>query len=89
LLEIRSYATSDAFDARERVVLTYAEAMTETPVNVRDELFMSVQDLFSAKQIVELTSVIAWENYRARFNHALHIEAQDFAEGAWCALPDR
>ena len=89
MLQIHSYSTSEAFDARERAVLAYADAMTDTPVNVSDELFRSVQDLFSTEQIVELTSAIAWENYRARFNHALHIEAQGYAEGAWCALPQR
>ena len=37
--------------------------------------------------MVELTSAIAWENYRARFNHALGIEAENFFQGALCLLP--
>ncbi len=32
---------------------------------------------------------IEWENYRARFNHAFGIEAQDFSKGAYCPLPKR
>jgi hypothetical protein len=63
--------------------------MTETPVDVSDELFAQLQQHFSPKQILELTSAIAWENYRARFNHACGIEAEGFSEGAACALPDR
>ncbi len=39
--------------------------------------------------LVELTSAIAWENYRARFDHAFGIEAENFTEGAVCALPVR
>jgi hypothetical protein len=36
---------------------------------------------------VELTATIAWENYRARFDHAFGIEGEGFSEGAFCALP--
>jgi hypothetical protein len=39
--------------------------------------------------MVELTSAIAWENYRARFDHAFGIEAEGFSQGAVCALPVR
>ena len=44
---------------------------------------------FDEGQVVELTGAIAWENYRARFNHALEIGAQGFSEGAVCMLPPR
>jgi hypothetical protein len=39
--------------------------------------------------MVELTATIAWENYRARFDHALGIEAQGFSDGAYCVRPER
>jgi hypothetical protein len=39
--------------------------------------------------MVELTTAVALENYRARFNWALGIESQDFSEGAFCAIPER
>jgi hypothetical protein len=35
-------------------------------------------------QMVELTSLIALENYRSRFNNGLGIAAQDFADGVFC-----
>jgi hypothetical protein len=38
--------------------------------------------------MVELTAAIAWENFRARFNHAMGLGAQGFSEGAYCALPE-
>ena len=38
-------------------------------------------------QIVEITSAFAWENYRARFDHALKIESEGFSEGAFCPVP--
>lgn len=37
--------------------------------------------------MVKLTSIIAWENYRARFNHALGIESEEFSKDAYCPLP--
>ena len=70
-------------------MITYAAEMTKTPVDVPNELFTALSALFNAAQLVELTATIAWENYRARFNHALDIGAQGFSEGAYCPLPER
>ena len=63
--------------------------MTSTPVEVSDALFCRLREHFSDAQIVELTSSIAWENYRARFDHAFGVEAENFSEGAICAIPVR
>ena len=38
-------------------------------------------------QIVELTSALAWQNYRARFDHALGVESEGVSVGAFCPLP--
>lgn len=78
---------ADVFSAQERVVLAYAEALTATPVDVPDALFSELREHFDEVQIVELTSCLAWQNYRARFDHALHIEAEGFSDGAFCPLP--
>lgn len=67
--------------------MRYADAITTTPTHVSDELYAEVRGLFDESQIVELTSAIAWENYRARFNHALEVESQGFSEGAFCPTP--
>ena len=50
--------------------------MTHTPVEVPDELFQSLRSQFNEAQLVELTATIAWENYRARFNHAFGLAAE-------------
>ncbi len=71
----------------ERLVLEYADAMTHTPVEVSDVLFARLREKFTDAQLVELTATIAWENYRARFDHAFGIEAEGFSEGSFCALP--
>jgi hypothetical protein len=61
--------------------------MTRAPVEVPDALFARLREKFSEPALVELTSAIAWENYRARFDHALGIEGENFTEGAVCAVP--
>ena len=71
------------------MVLEYADAMTQTAVEVSGALFARLREKFNETELVELTSAIAWENYRARFDHALGIEGENFTEGAACALPVR
>jgi len=83
------FENSPEFSDVEKLVLRYAVAMTATPAEIPDELFRAMQAHFDTRQLVELTSAIAWENYRARFDHAFGCEAEGFSEGAFCPLPDR
>jgi 4-carboxymuconolactone decarboxylase len=87
IANLGNYRTDFNFSDSERLVLEYADAMTRTPVEVCDALFARLRQHFTETEVVELSSAIAWENYRARFDHALGIEAENFAEGAVCALP--
>lgn len=87
MVALADFETSEEFSDLERLVLRYAAAMTQTPVLVSDQLFNHLHSRFNEKQMVELTSAIAWENYRARFNHAFQIEAEGFSQGAFCPLP--
>ncbi len=63
--------------------------MTRTPAEVCDELFQALRAQFSEGQLVELSSAIAWENYRSRSNRTFAIEAEDFSKGQYCPLPER
>ena len=89
--DLRALAEGDyaALGEAEALVVRYAEAMTAVPVDVPDTLFAELRARFSPEQIVELTAAIAWENYRARFNHALLMESEGYSEGAFCPLPAR
>ena len=87
LLDLAHFETSPAFSELEKLVLRYADAMTNTPVEVPDALFAALRKHLSPQQMVELTSAIAWENYRARFDHAFGVEAEGFSDGAVCAVP--
>jgi len=81
------YRSSALFSETEKLVLEYADAMTQTPVEVPEMLFAKLGEQFSETQLVELTATLAWENYRARFDHAFGVEAEGFSEGSYCALP--
>jgi alkylhydroperoxidase family enzyme len=89
LRDLPAYRASAAFSPLEKLVLDYAVAVTETPVEVPEALFARLREHFTEAELVELTAAIAWENYRARFDHAFGIEAQGFSEGAYCPLPER
>jgi alkylhydroperoxidase family enzyme len=88
LRALPTYATSDRFDETERLVLDYATGISRTPVDVPDELFERLRERFDEAQLVELTTLIALENFRARFNWAFGIGSQGFAEGAYCVRPE-
>lgn len=87
MLALPDYETSDLFTPAEKLVLRYADCMTKTPVTVPDEIFEELKAHFSPAQLVELTSAIAWENYRSRFNHAVGAESEGFSGQSVCALP--
>jgi AhpD family alkylhydroperoxidase len=89
LRELGDYRTSDAFTADEKLVIEYAEAISQTPADVPAELSERLRERFDEEQIVELTWAAAIENLRARFNWALGIESQGYCKDGACALPDR
>jgi alkylhydroperoxidase family enzyme len=86
---LSSYRNSALFSETERLVLEYADTMTQTPVEVGEALFAKLRQKFSDAQLVGLTATLAWENYRARFDHAFGVEAEGFTKGSYCALPVR
>lgn len=65
IANLPNYRTSHHFTELERLVLEYADAMTHTPVEVSESLFCRLRERFHEAELVELTSAIAWENYRA------------------------
>ena len=76
--ELDRWRDSTAFSEDEQLVIEYAEAMANTPVQVSDELFDRLRARFDEAAIVELTAAIAMENYRGRFNHALGLGSEGF-----------
>lgn len=89
LHDLARFESSRHFSTQEKLVLELASALTRTPADVSDELFVRLRDEFSELQLVELSSAVAWENYRARFNRTFAIDAEGFSQGQFCPLPER
>jgi alkylhydroperoxidase family enzyme len=77
--EVPRWRESEVFTPLERDVMEYAEAMTQTPPTVTDELSARLLERLGAPALVELTAWIAMANQMARNNVALGIESQGFA----------
>ena len=83
--EVPRWRESEVFTPLERDVLEYAEAMSQTPPAVTDEMSARLLDQLGAPALLELTAFIAAANMASRANVALGIEAQGFS--AACGLP--
>ena len=75
---LNDYAKSPLFTEAEKVVLEYADAITDARRDVDDELFARLQKHYDDDTIAELTMTIAWENASSRFNRAFRIPSQGF-----------
>ena len=83
--EVPRWRESSVFTPLERDVMEYAEAMSETPPRVTDELFARLLEQLGAPAMVELTAWVAFSNMTTRSNTAMGIEAQGFSKA--CKLP--
>ena len=89
LESLAEYATSPVFSELERLVLRLADELSRTPASVPDELYQALRVHLDEGQLIEVASAIAWEHYRSRFNRVFDFGSDDFAEGAFCAVPAR
>ncbi|WP_435742696.1 carboxymuconolactone decarboxylase family protein [Nocardioides sp. SYSU DS0663] len=83
--EVPRWRESDAFTPLERAVMDYAEAMSETPLRVTDEMTAGLLEQLGVEAVVELTEMVAIENLRSRFNAAAGLQSQGFSDV--CGLP--
>ena len=83
--EVPRWRESPVFTSLERDVMEYAEAMTQTPPRVTDDLFSRLVEQLGAPAMVELTASVAFANLTTRSNTAMGIEAQGFSKA--CKLP--
>ncbi|MEX2552595.1 MAG: carboxymuconolactone decarboxylase family protein [Actinomycetota bacterium] len=83
--EVPRWRESTVFTPLERDVMEYAEAMSETPPQVTDELSARLLEQLGAPALVELTAVVGFANMSSRGNIAMGIESQGFSKA--CRLP--
>ena len=77
--EVPRWRESDVFTPLECDVMEYAEAMSQTPPTVTDEMSGGLLEQLGAPALVELTAFIALTNFATRTNTALGIRSQGFA----------
>ena len=65
------------FNDAERLAIELADAMTDTPANISDDLYARLRDQFSEEQLMQLGAQIAFENYRARWNRIFDVESDN------------
>lgn len=82
--EVPRWRDSVVFTPLERDVMAYAEAMSQTPPRVTDEMSARLLEQLGASAMVELTAFIALANFYARSNVAFGVESDGFA--AACGL---
>lgn len=82
------YADSDAYDDVEKLVISFAEALTVTPAVDIEPIRSQLLVHFSKGQVAELAAAVAWENQRARLNQGLGVRPTGMSDGAACALPE-
>ena len=83
--EVPRWRESTVFTPVERRVLEYAEAMSQTPPAVTDEMSAALLSDLGPAALLELTARIGAMNLNARSNVALGIRSQEFS--ASCGLP--
>jgi alkylhydroperoxidase family enzyme len=66
-----------SFNDTERLVVELADAMTDTPANISDDLYARLRKQFSEEQLMQLRAQIAFENYRARWNRIFNVESDN------------
>jgi alkylhydroperoxidase family enzyme len=82
--EVPRWRESSAFTPLERQVMEYAEAASQTPPAVTDELSAALLDQLGPSALVELAARVGVMNMTARSNVALGIHSEEFAES--CGL---
>jgi alkylhydroperoxidase family enzyme len=78
--EVPCWRDADVFTPLERDVMEYAEAMSQTPPTVTDELSARLLEQLGAAALVELTAYIAVSNFTARANIAFGVTSQGFSD---------
>ena len=64
-----------SFNDTECLVIELADAMTDTPANISEDLYARLRKQFSEEQLMQLGAQIAFENYRARWNRIFDVES--------------
>ena len=80
LREVPRWRESTVFTDTERLVLTFAEAMTSTPPTLTDAMVAQLDAVLGVPAAVDLAMMVAVENERSRFNSAFGLTSRGFSD---------
>jgi len=83
--EVPRWRDSTLFTPLEQQVMEYAEAASQTPPAVTDELSGALLEQLGEAGLIELAARVAFMNMSARMNVALGIRSEQFSDS--CGLP--
>ncbi|MFD4295448.1 carboxymuconolactone decarboxylase family protein [Rhodococcus sp. NPDC058532] len=83
--QVPNWREASVFTPVERHVMEYAEAMSQTPPTVTDELSAALLTELGPAALIELTAKVAFMNMSSRMNVALGIHSEGYADT--CQLP--
>ena len=83
--QVPVWREASVFTPLERQVMEYAEAMSQTPPSVTDELSATLLDALGPAALIELTAKVAFMNMSSRMNVALGIHSEGYADA--CEMP--
>ena len=74
--DLDNWQQSKSYDATQRAVLAYTDAMTKD-IHVSPEVFAAVKAVMTDRLLVELTATVGAYNMVSRFLEALQIHSHD------------
>lgn len=80
---LSDYRNSSLFTEAEKLAFELADAATQVPADISDDLFARLKKHYSDAELVELAAIIALENFRSRFNRVFRVEPNGF----YCPIP--
>ena len=79
-LSLNDFSDPDLFTHEEVLAIKWAESVTNNSANSNDKLFADLKEVFTEKQIVEMTILAAMFNMLNRINDSLDVDLEEQGE---------
>ena len=74
--KLRDWQEGNDFNPQECAVLAYTDAITDTHLHVTDRHIDHLRQYYNDDEIIELTSIIVFQNMTTKFNAAFDVRPQ-------------
>lgn len=77
-LALNQWQENSLFSEEERLVLEYTEAVTNSKGEIAKEIKQKMTARYAQRELVKITTLIAYQNMSTKFNNAFGVEPQGF-----------